>query len=187
MADAFRPGCGSGWKAFFWHLSGLIWWAVLDGKSIMVEGFFRGVCFLGCFGCGTVYFLSEHMLVIFLGLWGLEGLFSREHIASIMMHPVSKICLCLWQMQTRGENLSALSCWECFSVPCGRRFQDATGLEESMYRSEASLPMLFAFEMLVRGTSFCLAQGIRWPAAAAREQGSAMRKPLPLLLASDDG
>ncbi len=76
----------------------------------MVEEFLRAVYFLGRFRHGTVYFLSGCMLMVFLGLRALEGFISREHIASIMMHSVSKISLCPRQMQDGGEILSVLSC-----------------------------------------------------------------------------
>ena len=89
--------------------------------------FFEGSIFLGGLGWGSLFSIRASFL-FFCDLWGLEEIFSQEHIASIMMHPVSKICLCLAWRQNGGENLSSPARREQFSVPCGKQSRDAEEL-----------------------------------------------------------
>ena len=112
-ANAFRPGCDSGRKAFFlaffWsNFVGGFWWAVYYGGGIFQWSLFSWTHWGGG-GLISLRLLSAKIFTIFFGLWGFGKVFPMEHITSIMIHPVSKICLCFHWMQDEGENLSVFS------------------------------------------------------------------------------
>ncbi len=110
-----------------------------------------------------------------------------EHITSIMIHPLSKICLCPGSMEDGGEILSFLCSREYFSVPWGRAFLTAAGFGKRKFQSESKPADFYGSWEKARVIPILPGAGYQMPAPAAREQGSALRKPLPLLLASDDG